>query len=414
MNKKPVVIFELLIALIILTAGYLTSLEKIPFKNDETHWISYSALYEPFLAGNFDDPLWKHPHFQYFFSPPTYYVIGAARNIGGFAPDDFFAYYDNSISEQENREKGQIPPDNLLWWARAGITTTSVIAIFILFVILWQSTGRFVAYFWLASTIISPYLSVILRRAMNEGPLLLGICLAILTATQAIKVKTTSKWLFWVTLTGLSIGWATSTKINGAAALIGVLLLFALDAIRKDRDNIRKNITKAIAGTAWASLISFFLFVWLNPFLHSNPIGNSFILLQKRSELMAGQQKVIPNSALYGIRDRLDVIPESIFLRNNYLSDILPTFVLFLIGCVFLTGLSKKWFKYSGNLDGLASLVIIGGISSLPALFTPLNWNWYFMLPVIFSMIIIGYGIQFSTELLFTAVKQRFPEATNP
>ncbi len=413
MNKKLAGFLELIMVLALLAGGYFTSLEKIPFKNDETHWVSYSALYEPFLAGNFDDPLWKHPHFQYFLSPPTYYTIGIARNIGGFAPDDYFAYYDNSISEQENREKGQIPPDNLLWWARAGITTTSVVAVFILFVLLWQATGRFVAYFWLVSAIISPYLSVILRRAMNEGPLLLGICLAILAAAQAIKAQTIQKWLFWVTLAGLAIGWAASTKINGAVALVGLLILLLLDAIRKGRPNLRTNLIKAMLAVAWAGLVSFLLFVWFNPFLHSNPVGNSFTLLQKRNDLMIAQQKIIPNSALYGIRDRFDVIPESIFLRNNFLSDLLPTFIFFLIGCIYLVGFSKKWLINSGNLDGLASLIIIGGTASLPALFTPLNWNWYFMLPVIFSMIVIGFGIQFSAELLFSAVKQKFSETTN-
>ena len=78
---------ERVIVLAVIAAAMFTSPDAPRFHPDESHWIGLSAPFEAFFTGRFTDPIWETQQDKYLNAPMTYYVIGAARRLGGWSPD---------------------------------------------------------------------------------------------------------------------------------------------------------------------------------------------------------------------------------------------------------------------------------------------------------------------------------------
>ena len=101
--------------LLIIAAAMFSRLDRVPFHVDESHWIGLSAPFEAFFTGRFSDPIWQDRQDKYITSPVTYYVIGAARRLGGWPAETLNAPFRWRVSYEDNLADNRIPKPGLLW-----------------------------------------------------------------------------------------------------------------------------------------------------------------------------------------------------------------------------------------------------------------------------------------------------------
>jgi hypothetical protein len=178
--------FEAAAALVVIAGALFTGLSAVKFHPDESHWIGLSAPFEAFFSGRLLDPIWRTRQDRYMNAPITYYVVGAARRIGGYTPEQLNLPYRFDGSRAENLSEGRVPEAGLLTWGRRGVTASAVMAIFVSFVLFARAASRPAAYLWLGLVLIHPYLRVTLRRAMNEGVLLAALALVLWAAYRLL------------------------------------------------------------------------------------------------------------------------------------------------------------------------------------------------------------------------------------
>ncbi len=128
---RPISRVELLAVLLVITAAMFTGLSAVRFHPDESHWIGLSAPFEAFVTGRFADPLWQTRPDRHLNAPMTFYVVGAARRIGGWKPESLNQAYRFGQPYQTNVAEGRVPPPGLLWWGRAGVTAAAVIGLLV-------------------------------------------------------------------------------------------------------------------------------------------------------------------------------------------------------------------------------------------------------------------------------------------
>ena len=269
----------------------------MPFHVDESHWIGLSAPFEAFFSGRFSDPIWQERQDKAVTATVTYYVIGAARRIGGFPPERLNRPWRWFASKDENLAEGRMPDPRLLWWARAGVTTAAVGALFVFFRLLSRAAGRPAAYVWLALALVNPYLRDTLRHAMNEGVLLWLLALVILAASRALPYLDRSpdapgarvRAAAWLVIAAVAAGLAAQTKTNGALAVPGIVIVMALAAGRAPGPwggrLWRVAVASAlVAGVSWGT------FIGANPTLWPDPVRETIRTVRAR---VGGDQRPV-------------------------------------------------------------------------------------------------------------------------
>ena len=227
-------------ALLVIGLMLFYRIDAVPFHVDESCKIGYSAPFEAFAAGRFTDPIWRTREDRYFNPVLTYYVIGAARRIGGYGPDRLNQPWDFAVSNLENARHGRVPEPRLLWWSRAGVTAAACVGVFTLFLLMMRASRRWAACVWLGLTLTSPFLRTALRQALNEGVLVAAIALVMWSLCRALQrldrhAGSGIPWssIGWIAAAGICAGLAAQTKLNGGAAAAGAWLVVMLAAARR-------------------------------------------------------------------------------------------------------------------------------------------------------------------------------------
>jgi hypothetical protein len=257
-----------------------------------------------------------------------------------------------------------------------------------------------VGYIWLFLTLANEWLISALQRAMGESPLLFNIVIAMLVGSLAIKYykidgKSNYASLLWLMVFGIFTGLAGQSKLNGLAifpAGIVILILLTLKCIPHLRWRY------FLIGLIGLIIFTFIFFVGPNPFLWSNPIGRTIQTLQYRIDIMHGYQAAFfPEIVVKGWRDniRIDII--QIFINLTPIKFVNSQYLKMILACLgFCVLFSVSWSSYVKKSSlmnaGALSILLVGILASLPNLFTPLNIDRYFLLPVYFASIFIAIG----------------------
>jgi 4-amino-4-deoxy-L-arabinose transferase-like glycosyltransferase len=402
---------ELVIAFAFIIAIYFTGIDRVEFDKDETHWIAYSNHFEMFFQGDFKNSRWSTEWNRYINPVITYYVIGVGRNLGGFGVDKINIPYDFTQNMKANMAAGAIPSPTLMWWSRAGVTFTSVIGLMIVFWLLLQAFGRVSAYLWLVFISINKFILMTLRQAMNEGPMFFFVMLTILAVYFFLKTsdggdfrKQWKKLLGWLVIAALGVGFTTQTKTNGGALLFGIILALLLVLIRL-RTNWPAKIAFAVISLSILGGVSFMAFILPNPTAWENPVQYSQNVIQARFDMIQNQSDDDPGRIINSWSQRLELIPQRVFVEYMEIPSIFPTFLFFLIGAIAITRSMYLWTLNQNNNYALVTLASVGLLVSIPSLFTPLDWGRYYFLPVFFFAIPVMVGIQEFVSLVISQTK---------
>lgn len=299
----------------------------------------------------------------------------------------------------------------------------AVLSVLLLFYSTRKYFGILAAYILFILIISNNYIQNQLSRAMSESPLLLFIILVIILLFVAARflisnnkpVLENKKKLIIQTLlilfTGIMIGITGGIKLNGFALLgVGIILftLLLFFSTYLKTFTIKLKILLLTCTIVILILASFSTFISYNPFLYNNTVERTAAIFKWRIHEMKIQTSKSESADLTRINlsERIIVVTNNVFNKYSTISfkgAFILNLTLFLFG--FILALKNSLQFLNGSKGNLAHLILI--ISSIvvagPSLLTPLNWDRYFYLPVIFSTIFISIGI--SQILRFIYVK---------
>jgi hypothetical protein len=416
---------ESLLVFSLLIYVYCSGLKAVPFHPDESGWIATSSVFEAFIMGDSSSALWNVSFWTITAPPLPRYLIGLGRSIGGLGVSALNQPWDFEKDYNTNVKEGRLPSDQLLWWSRLPMGILAAISIFAGYIFLKRSAGKLPAYFWIGLCVISSYFPLMLKRAMGESPLLASITLILLItfwllrASDNIAVNKPTKLYLYFLLFGVGIGLAESSKLNGLSTIAAGFMLAIIIAFRKIQTLTRK-IIFILLSTLILIFSSQSTFISLNPFLWHDPFYRNRVMFNQRVYEMRIQQDAFPESRLEGIGNHIKVVTNRIFQSyaavhiNGFL---IINIIFFIVGLSYILIKSLQYLKYLDPNPASLAILIVGASASIPPLFTPLDWDRYYLLPVYFSTLIIAVGLARSILFGYGSIRKMMihqPAVGNP
>jgi hypothetical protein len=409
MARRP--IREAAAALAVIGLTLFFRLDAVPFFVDESCKVGYSALFEAFAGGRFDDPVWQAREEKYLNPVLTYYVIGAARRLGGYDAARLNAPWDFRQTDADNVRLGRVPEPSLLWWSRAGVTAAAGAGLFGLFLLLTRATARWVACVWLAGALASPYLRTALRQALNEGVLIATVALTLWALERALgalerRDAPSLNWpaVGWTAVAGAGAGLSAQTKLNGGTVALGVWMVLLLASVRKP-GGLGARAPALALGTLVLAVSAAGTFIGTNPSLWHDPLRDSARMVRARVEIMQAQVIEYPDDAIGGVLERLARVPPRVLHPDVPLPAGAAFAVLFGLGCAVSARALARWLR--GDDDGSharIALTVAGLVVAAPGLLAPLDWSRYYVLPAIFASLQMAFGLEWTARAVLHSV----------
>lgn len=258
----------------------IAGLSAVPFHPDETSLLYQSRDFDQYLK-NPRALAWSPTReqdqeqvYRALNAPLPKYVFGLFRRIGGFDAAQVSVDWDWTEDFQQNVVRGALPADDLLWIARLGSTLLLPAGLYFLY-----RTGKSLdgpRTGWLAVGFLGLNSIFLLhgRRAMAEGVLFFGICLALWSLTAADQRPA---------LAGIAAAVALAAK-HSALALFPVGLL-AVVWSPGPSGGWRSRAASAARFLIAAGILT----LLLNPFLWSDPLRAGQRIWEARASLVQDQ-----------------------------------------------------------------------------------------------------------------------------
>ncbi len=206
-------------------------------------------------------------------------------------------------------------------------------------------------------------------------------------------------WLWktslWLSLVGVSVGFAGASKLSGLSSLVAGLLVGTLIAIK-----LKRSLTHKVVFLDYATLIitlfTCVAFVGLNPYLWPDPVGRTLKMFQNRVREMYAQHELYPQARIDTVSERIKIVPRRVFQDFAAISIdgfFYANIVFFVVGIYRVLSRSRQWLVNKVSESSPIAILIAGFVAAGPSLFTPLDGNRYYLLPVFFSTLLIAIGI---------------------
>jgi 4-amino-4-deoxy-L-arabinose transferase-like glycosyltransferase len=380
-----------------------TAVGRTVFHPDESNGIYPSYLWEHFIKGDFDRKVWGDNFWTVTQPPVMRYLIGMGRNLGGYGPHALTNFWDYNTSPEVNVQRGAMPGNELLWWARFPMVMLAAASFFMLFHILIRSFGRVVAYAALVLLGTNPYVQDSVCRAMTESPLVFSIMVAMaasICALLAWERGAVARSLAWVALAGAIIGWGAAAKLNAIVGVAAVAGLCGLAVLRKQAAGWRLRVGYVVAAGAIVGTLAITVFIGVNPYFYRHTADRIVKTLKNRVDEMSVQMKLMPDHAISGASQRAHVLKDRIFERFSPLrfrGAAWITIPLTLFGFLCMFAYALRWLLGTEIRAGpgvtsavlLAFAVVVAG----PTLMTPIDWDRYFLLPVLYCTMAMAVAL---------------------
>ncbi len=306
MNSKKVPLT--LAALLILYSVYVfLGVKSVPFHPDESSLLYQSrdlekAISEPGSLVWSETPENAYDQtYRLLNAPLAKYVIGLGRLGAGYDAESVSVDWDWGASWEENARQGALPSDRLLLGSRFAVALflpMSVVTIYLAAHSIGGVKTGLVAALLLA---LNALVLLHTRRAMAEGVLLFGVCLAILGVLYADRFP----WL-----DGLGLGLAVSAKYSALALLPAGLIAVLWDS-ELDRREILKKLGIFVLTLSLVVIL-------LHPLLWRSPVRAAREMIQARADFLSSQvitlQAHNPEQLLDSPGKRLGVMLFTVFL----------------------------------------------------------------------------------------------------
>ncbi len=425
MKSKKVVLA--LISLFILYSVYiLLGVKSVPFHPDESSLLYQSrdleiAISEPATLFWSDTPTNVYDQtYRLLNAPLAKYIIGIGRLGVGYGAESVSVDWDWGQSWDENAQQGALPPDRLLLGSRISVALFLPLSIGLIYLagqsIGGVNTGLVAALLLALNTLVLLHT----RRAMAEGVLLFGVCLAILGVLYADR----RPWL-----DGLGMGLAISAKYS-ALALLPAGLVAVLWGSELDRRQMLKRLSIFILTLSLVVIV-------LHPLIWRSPARAVSEMVHARTDFIFSQVTTLqahnPEQLLDSPGKKLGVMLYTVFLGapqfeevGNYSSilagDIdayLSTFgnnllsgpiwggiLLFFTLLGIVVGVSKTRDSDSGRQRRGIILLIIMSVCQAGALLilNPLPYQRYYLPLIPFVCLWAAIGLSTSSTYIKKAV----------
>ncbi len=405
---KEIKLIEVLIFATLLSAIYLNNLVLVEFHGDETFWIVSGERLDKFITLDFKSPYWTEDlYLAYEVRPVSSYLVGIGQWVGGIAKSELHDYWDWQLSAEENAARGALPSERIILWSRIPLALVSVFGILGILILLASSHSRLAAYLF-ALVGLNGYFLIHLRRALSEPPLILFTVLALYSSYKllvAAQGRSGKSMVVWSVIVGVFSGLAGESKLTGIAcagiAVLGTMILMSdrEKALQLSQRRIPLIIALVVGGATLLSFIASY------PFFFEDTATRIKDTLYTRQEITQYQVIQYADRAIQP-GDRLGVLFQRIFNYpinlnvNNIIARLAPwaNFVLTLLGIVY--SVKQVWMKNKG-WEYFAVFLLGAFLCAVPMLFTPLDWERYYMYPIFFSCIFFCIG---AGELVFTSI----------
>lgn len=401
---------ELILVLGILAAVYLPNLSRVKFHLDESQWIAASNIFESFVLLEFSSEVWDRYYVALTQPPVACYTIGLSRFIGGFRRSDLNKPWDFGRDDEFNKRAGAVPADGLLWWSRLPMALLGILSIALGFLLLRKSSV-IAAYAWLGLVVINPYFALHLRHAMGESTLVFFSMLTLYLATRALtslqqpgvaKKQNITRWLL---LAGIASGLAGEAKLNGIV-ILGTNLVMAVLLGYLLNDNVKEKVTAMLCYGSATTIACIFAFLAINPYLWSAPITRSVKMFIDRAQVMS-EQSLVYSKYFMDFSQRARIIPTRVF--HDYASLPLPAvfnFILVALG-VTISILSVRGLPTRQDFNpAYITLLSMAILAATPIWLSQLDWDRYYIYPVLFTTVFTAIAIDWITRASLRAGKK--------
>ena len=305
--KSREVVFAFVVLLILYSVYLFLGVKTVPFHPDESSLLYQSRdlekmISEPGTLFWSDTPINAYDQsYRLLNAPLAKYIIGIGRLSAGYGAESVSMDWDWGQTWDENAQRGALPSDRLLLGSRLAVALFLPLSIVLIYFAA-QSLGG-VCSGLMAGLLLAVNTLVLLhtRRAMAEGVLLFGICLAILGVLYADR----HPWL-----DGLGVGLAISAKYS-ALALLPAGLVAVLWSSGLDRRQVLKKMSVFI-------LTFSLVIILLHPVLWRSPLRAVNEMVHARTEFLSSQVSTLethnPEQHLDSPQKRLGVMLYTLFL----------------------------------------------------------------------------------------------------
>jgi hypothetical protein len=393
LNYIEFILFSILSLLI-----YLNNLSEIDFQPDETFWIVTSVRLDEFVRGNFSARIWDESFDAFEVRPIPSYIVAISQRLAGINPEDLPAkYWDWSASRRENILNGALPGDRVLFYSRFPIAILAASSMLIMTAFIAHAHSRIAAYIFFVSS-FNTYFLVHLRRAMSETPLLLFSILAMISTYKLlneIQRKNAFKILVWSIVIGVLSGLAGQSKLTGLACGFSAIIASLLK-IYKQKLLLQRADARLFRLIFWVIPITMMIvFVCSYPFFFHKTVLRVVASFLMRNYVLQDQLKhyssdvILPDQRLSIVLKNVFFYPIHVGNENNFIIPLLNLSIAS-YGIYFIV---KGIIRESEGIDFYSVLITTSTVCAIPMLFTPLDWDRYYLFPIFFTCVFFSIGL---------------------
>ncbi len=243
------------------------------------------------------------------------YLIGLAWQMRGLRSSDINEQWDWGADWSYNQQNNHAPGTELLMAARWPSAILLAAGVVVMFAIGRALGGQWTPYAASLYYALNPALLVNGRRAMMEGSFICFSLLVVLVGIWLLQKPSLRRCI----LLGLVSGFAVASKHTAiftvAAVFVAIMLHLIYQSVRSEDDYSVVDYV-LLPYLAIAGAIAFGVFFALNPAWWGDPAERAQIVVQLRTELLAGQTTAFGGYANFGeqmsgfLRQSLIVIPQ--------------------------------------------------------------------------------------------------------
>jgi len=373
--------------------------------NDELIYVYYAGLFKSFfITHNMDNPYW-HSDLRYSAVPVGVYLIGLSIHYSPWRPmlrepDTLVRFV--KISDGAIEKHPWPYAADLVYKVRSGMLIFMTLCVVSVFALGWRLGWYYCALPAVWLLLAHKHFVVFSNMVLLESVWLLQHFLNILLINAYLSrwqnKEKGEDWLFLpALLVGLSAGFLTGTKINGALNIVIFFICF-LSVLGKQilfREITRRMILRGLLQVSIVLLACFLVFVLFNPALYVNPLAGIKKIILMRFRYFAWQIADLPSAFLPDMLSRLKFIIKIVH----------PTPVtapLFLIGLAALGVKGVSSFRKNGSL-GIEYLLGIAFLVELASLlkYMEVAFLRYVLVLLPYFYLIVCYGATWSVKKLF-------------
>jgi 4-amino-4-deoxy-L-arabinose transferase-like glycosyltransferase len=359
-------------------------------------------------SGEWTSRLTFGPHYFTLDHPPVArYLIGLGRRLHGFTPADLNHPWHLALSPEENARAGNVPSPGLLLAARRTTTLLGVASGLLLFGLVRQAAGRVAGFLFVLLFAASGYLQLHLRRAMGDPVLLFFTALALWAGARALRARKVARAdsdgeaprtqapgaLAWLAAMGVAAGLAGASKLNGlGVAGAGVVVAAVVAFHPRVPGGPGRRLASAAGGALLVLASCAVTFFVVSPSLHPRPVAHLKGMLELRARELAGH-RVDPRWGLADPVRRAQVVLGRTLKHYTVTRVALLNALLGALGLLSLWRAARRWAEDARGPAAAVALLAGALFMSGPALTTPVDWDRYYMFPVVFLTVLLAVGV---------------------